>query len=625
MKCHPSLYRQFSGVAGAMILLGALATSGASGQIAKDSLIEAIETLRPAGAEVVEIRQGRLADQPCLLVTYADAEGTETHVALPTGDEPATALESFDTVSETTVERLGTKVIGTQVPDGEYGGVLWVRRSDGVVGSGALIAKDVVLTASHVVDNMSGVSAWVEGKDGNSVVATASVNGWDRIDPFTGSTDVAVLYLSDWYTGWPDIHPLVRVNDALAVGDSITAVGYGGSELNCSGSLGIKRQGTGSVTELSGGMIKSTPLTCGGDSGGSLFKLYPDGIERIIGIHQAIAYVANPDGSIKEVVASYGVDARAHRSQVNKWMSNACEDGSRDTYGLDCEYAARLYNPDYVDRAYPTNSEGGSCADTNTWFNYSSCGDWKEFRVNTGSWVGLYAYGDSCGGCVIWHIDFDIEAYYDGWGWYGLETHNPEPDARGMIYTTTFKAPTNKFRIRARGNRFYVRVYDLGVENGGFETGSAAPGWLVSSAQPFPSITSNNTYVANRGEYSLGNTGSGTYSSNNGMLWGYGKNIEDFKITASSRLYFDTYGATYSNYAHHHVKVWWSTGGTHTYDNYVCCYSTGVKSGWSQQVFDFPVGDEGKTINKIEISFHKDHSGIPRYKPTIYLDNITLR
>ncbi len=276
----------------------------------------------------------------------------------------------------------------------------------------------------------------------------------------------------------------------------------------------------------------------------------------------------------------------------------------------------------------PVASEGSGCSDNEIWFNYGDCDDWKEYPVNADAWVGLYAYGDSCGGCVLWHVNFSIQEYIPYYGWQTVETHNPEPDTKGMVYTTSFRtsSETNKIRIYANSNaKFYLKVYDLGVENGGFESGSWSPGWVVKNAQPFPSITSNSTYVAGRGSYSLGNAGGGIYSGSNRTLWGYGIDVDDFKITSSSRLYFDTYGAYYSTYAHHHVKVWWQSGVTKTYDNYVCCYNKGIKSGWSQQIFDFPTADHGKVVDKIEITFHKDHSIYSRYKPTIYLDNISIR
>jgi len=281
----------------------------------------------------------------------------------------------------------------------------------------------------------------------------------------------------------------------------------------------------------------------------------------------------------------------------------------------------------YTYRLYPYSSSGSSCKRTNNWFNYSVCSTAKEYDVTPGSWIGLYAYGDSCAGCVLYHVNFQIQQdFEDGSGWVTVETHNP-PDSKGMIYTTSYHASTaakGKIRIYAPEG-FYLNVFEEGVPNGGFETGSLSPGTGVSGAQPAPTITSNSTYVAGRGTYSVGNVGSGTYGTSDNLLWAYDVSVPDFLITSSSKLYFDTYGANYSPYSHYHVKVWWTTGGTTEYDNYVCCYNTGIANGYAQQVFDFPSTAEGRTINKIEISFHKDHSGYLRYKPTIFLDNISLR
>lgn len=309
-------------------------------------------------------------------------------------------------------------------------------------------------------------------------------------------------------------------------------------------------------------------------------------------------------------------------------LGNGTPNGCRiwDAYqahGIECGSRPACTEPSYPYRIYPYSSSGYNCKRTNTWFNYGGCSAYKEYHVTAGSWLGLYAYGDSCPGCVLWHINFQIQEDF-GSGWVTTETHNPGADFRGMIYTTSYVPSTGKIRIYAPQG-FYVKVFEQGIPNGGFETGSAANGWLVKAYQPYPSITSNPTYVANRGTYSLGNTGSGTYGGSDSLLWGYGKDVPELEITPSSKLYFDTYGATYSQYAHHHVKVWWTTGGTTTYDTYVCCYNTGIPSGWSQQVFDFPDSAHGRAINKVEITFHKDHSSVGRYKPTIYIDNISLR
>jgi hypothetical protein len=273
---------------------------------------------------------------------------------------------------------------------------------------------------------------------------------------------------------------------------------------------------------------------------------------------------------------------------------------------------------DYTARILNGTAAGSDCPHSKVWFNYSTCGNWKIYPVTPGHWIRIYAYGDSCSGCVLYHIDFDIQEDL-GSGWVTMESHNP-PDTKGMVYTTVYRPSGYQIRILAN-NGFYIKVYELGVHNGGFETGSWASGWVVKSAQPYPSITSNTTYVANRGTYSLGNAGDGTYYSGyNGTYWGYGKDVVDFKVDSATKLYFDTYGDSYAPYAHYHVKVWFTNGQITTYDK----SSETISSGWSLQLFQFPSGDYGKTVYKLEITFHKDHSSTSRRKPTIFLDNINI-
>lgn len=274
---------------------------------------------------------------------------------------------------------------------------------------------------------------------------------------------------------------------------------------------------------------------------------------------------------------------------------------------------------DYKARILNGTAAGSDCPYSKVWFNYSTCGNWKIYPVTPGHWIRIYTYGDSCSGCVLYHIDFDIQEDL-GSGWVTMESHNPGPDFKGMVYTTVYRPTGYQIRILANSG-FYIKVYELGVDNGGFETGAASPGWLVKLAQPYPYITSYPTYVANRGTYSLGNAGDGTYYSGyDGTYWGYGKDAVNFTVDSGTKIYFDTYGDSYAPYAHYHVKVWFTNGQTITYDQ----SSQTIPSGWSLQLFQFPSGDYGKTVNKFEITFHKDHNSTSRRKPTIFLDNLNI-
>ncbi len=123
---------------------------------------------------------------------------------------------------------------------------------------------------------------------------------------------------------------------------------------------------------------------------------------------------------------------------------------------------------DYTQQVWPSGSAGSKCVNSKgktlpksgpgaaTWFNYGGCGSWKTFPAIPDVLHRLRATGDSCGGCMLWHVGFHIQEDF-GAGWETVETHDP-PDKKGMKYEILYTPKTDEFRIQALGG-FYIKVY----------------------------------------------------------------------------------------------------------------------------------------------------------------------
>lgn len=277
--------------------------------------------------------------------------------------------------------------------------------------------------------------------------------------------------------------------------------------------------------------------------------------------------------------------------------------------------------PSYGDRILPSSSVGAGCNATDEWFHYGSCTDSKTYDVTAGAWIGLAARGDSCGGCVLYHIAFDIQEDL-GAGWVTMEHHDPTPDAKGMFYNTSYRPQTSQVRVVAPAG-FYLKVYAHSVPNGGFEAGTE--GFTLTSGVQTPALETHDDYVANRGEFSVGDSGGGgvTYFGSDAELWRVSTSVCGFVVGAGSKLTFDTYGDDSSCYAHWHALVSFSDGTSSLYDSYTD-YCAGVAANYSFVSLDLG-SDAGKSVTGLDVSFHKDHSGYSRFVPTIYIDNINLR
>lgn len=446
------------------------------------------------------------------------------------------------------------------------------------VGSGTVVAPDVVLTASSLASTAVSVHA---------TDTTADIVGWDPLG------DLAVVYLGSWSHGAPPWARMSRRTDVLEVGDSVSQVGF------CDGRRATDR---GVVMTVGENVFGQDATGCKSDLGGGTFKTYAGMVERLVGIH----------------IGAYDIDLRPHRASINAAMTLACEEGLRTA----CQYYNRLPDPDALDRVYPIAAEGAGCAVTSNYFDWAPCEGWKEYVVNVDSWLGLYAYGDSCANCQLFHVNFEIQEF-DGTSWNTLEAHNP-PDAKGMVYTSSFRPSSRRIRVRANAG-FYLNVFDLGIANGGFETGSIDPGWGIAGSSPSPTITSDPPLVATRGTFALGNLASATSLGADQQLWGYSTASMRYTVRTGSKLFFDTYAE--GAIAHYHLRFYWRAGDWST-DSHVQDHESAgmdVTNGLSQHVFAFPEEWVGRTLERVEITFHAEETAGPHADSTIFLDNVSLR
>ena len=118
------------------------------------------------------------------------------------------------------------------------------------------------------------------------------------------------------------------------------------------------------------------------------------------------------------------------------WPSDASVEECRDSHG----------------RVHPATGE-----DSATWFHYGGCGSWKVFDVSPGSKIRIESHGDSCSSCVLWHINYYLDDYYDG-EWHQV-AYIDGPDYRGCRHNYSYTPKGEKIRIRATSG-FYVAVYE---------------------------------------------------------------------------------------------------------------------------------------------------------------------
>jgi len=139
-----------------------------------------------------------------------------------------------------------------------------------------------------------------------------------------------------------------------------------------------------------------------------------------------------------------------------------------DEFGCNNPMPANCF--EFSNRLWPVATDGGEfCTDSTLtehpstgensadWFLFGNCGSRKEYSTEACTWVWIHSRGDTCDGCVLWHIDYVIEENVEN-DWVQIESVNPEPDYRGMQHQKCYLTLTGKFRISANSG-FYVQVH----------------------------------------------------------------------------------------------------------------------------------------------------------------------
>jgi hypothetical protein len=156
---------------------------------------------------------------------------------------------------------------------------------------------------------------------------------------------------------------------------------------------------------------------------------------------------------------------------VNVPLSAACPDCNQPDPG--CNMA-------YPHRVWPSAADVGSCTEGNgplnttgpgaeDWLDYAGCGNQRDFTTTPGEEISIMTHGDgcACGGCVLWHIDYDLEENTTGTG-FQIEDQVVMPDsvqcpATGEVNNTTnYTAVTTDVRMvgepDTQGEGFYFVV-----------------------------------------------------------------------------------------------------------------------------------------------------------------------
>jgi hypothetical protein len=151
--------------------------------------------------------------------------------------------------------------------------------------TGTAIAPRAVLTASHCLEQATKVEVRTEE-------GVHRVDQWWRMGTGQVATndDLAILYLE---TPLTELKSYTPIGTSAKVGDRVSLVGFGCSDLSDKSGVGVKRAGTNVLSEVGDRLEVSTPWShlrkivgpsnragsCHGDSGGPLFLG-----EKIIGV-----------------------------------------------------------------------------------------------------------------------------------------------------------------------------------------------------------------------------------------------------------------------------------------------------------------------------------------------------
>ncbi len=185
-------------------------------------------------------------------------------------------------------------------------GMTWLPDAGSSICSASLVGPRTLLTAAHCLDlgrhpGATSVSVIASNKADTSSLTSADVHRMVeyRLHPswVTSSNeadyDIAVLLLATVPAG---LTPLPISRAAPATGQAITLAGYGRDDPQDALSSGTKRAAAASITAVGPRTfdfgISGQLGICSGDSGGPGLRLFPDGVERVIGVHSTTPSLA---------------------------------------------------------------------------------------------------------------------------------------------------------------------------------------------------------------------------------------------------------------------------------------------------------------------------------------------
>lgn len=195
------------------------------------------------------------------------------------------------------------------------------NNGQGSLCTATLIDRRTLLTAAHCVDpRILGATSLtiyatnapnenlINGGNTWPVVETRMHPNWN---PNTLSGDIALALLQ----AAPNVTPKGWNTAALSSGQAVRSVGYG-TIGNDTGS-GTKRTVDLVINQLSQALLfvgnGVNKGICHGDSGGPTFRTFPDGVERVVGVHSFTRGEACTDGAATRV--------DAYRSFIQTWLS----------------------------------------------------------------------------------------------------------------------------------------------------------------------------------------------------------------------------------------------------------------------------------------------------------------
>ncbi|MBK7857484.1 MAG: S1 family peptidase [Archangiaceae bacterium] len=185
--------------------------------------------------------------------------------------------------------------------------------------SATLVSSHTLLTAAHCIDparrGATGVNVIAVNKPTDQGLTSADIHHMVeyRLHPMWSPVgdspdyDVAMLLLDSVPAG---LKPVALSHVAPTVGESVTLVGYGRDSATNGQSSGTRRAAVAAIAAVGAqsfdfGTAGALGI-CSGDSGGPGLHLFPDGVERVIGVHSTTTSASCGVGSDSRVDTKTG-------------------------------------------------------------------------------------------------------------------------------------------------------------------------------------------------------------------------------------------------------------------------------------------------------------------------------